>query len=397
MVSIKASLQRNTPVEVFQVRADVPAYWRMLSLSWNAEDENWEPDFTDPGQAVTADAILAAGSPGTEPLEQTFTVEADLGFPWLPAAYPPQQIAVTDTTVRYNGSTGTATLDDVLDAGDLYQVTSARVQPTPEQLAEVDFPTSSDLPETSLEGIPDDVAAGIQAIAEQWTAGAANDYERILAIQDHLNDDSVFTYDTDVPARGDSFTILQFLTETKRGFCQQFASAMAIMLRTLGFPTRIAEGYTPGQRDPSTGAWIVTTEELHAWVEVEFPTYGWLAFEPTPNRTNPIANEYQNPVVSCPPGTPGCPGRRGRRRDRRSRHDREPEPLARTAPEHRQARVPRCAELRVAPDRGRGRSGKAYPHRAHRPRAPRRGAGRGARGPARAGAPPSAPPAPGRR
>ena len=83
------------------------------------------------------------------------------------------------------------------------------------------------------------------------------------------------------------------------------------MLRTLGFPTRIAEGYTPGERDPNTGAWHVTTEDLHAWVEVEFPTYGWLAFEPTPNRTNPIANEYQNPVVSCPPGTPGCPGGEG--------------------------------------------------------------------------------------
>lgn len=306
LVSIKASLERNTPVEVFQVQSDVPAYWRMLSLSWDGE--NWVPDFTDPGDAVTADTILAAGTPGTEPLKQTFTVQADLGYPWLPAAYPPQQIDVSDTTVRYNGSTGTATLDGVLDAGDLYQVTSARVQPTPEQLAAVVFPPSTDLPATSLEGIPDDVAAGIRAIAEQWTEGAANDYEAILAIQDHLNDDSVFTYDTDVPARADSFTILQFLTETKRGFCQQFASAMAVMLRTLGFPTRIAEGYTPGERDPNTGAWHVTTKDLHAWVEVQFPSYGWLAFEPTPNRTNPIANEYQNPAVSCPPGTPGCPG-----------------------------------------------------------------------------------------
>ena len=141
LVSIKASLERNTPVEVFQVRSDVPAYWRMLSLSWNAENENWAPDFTDPGEAVTADTLLAAGSPGTEPLEQTFTVEADLGYPWLPAAYPPQQIDVTDTTVRYNASTGTATLDDLLDAGDLYQVTSARVQPTPEQLANGGVPT----------------------------------------------------------------------------------------------------------------------------------------------------------------------------------------------------------------------------------------------------------------
>ena len=304
LVSIKASLERSTPVEVFQVRADEPAYWRMLSLSWDGE--NWGPDPTDLGQAVSADTILAAGSPGAEPLEQTFTVEADLGYPWLPAAYPPQQIDVSDTTVRYNGTTGTATLDDLLDAGDLYRVTSARVQPTPEQLAAVVFPRPTGLPATSLEGIPDDVAAGIRAIAEQWTAGAANDYERILAIQDHLNDDSVFTYDTDVPARADSFTVLEFLTTTKRGFCQQFASAMAIMLRTLGIPTRLAEGYTPGERDPNTGAWHVTTEDLHAWVEVEFPTYGWLAFEPTPNRTNPIANEYQNPVVSCPPGTPGC-------------------------------------------------------------------------------------------
>ncbi len=309
LVSIKASLERSTPVEVFQVRSDEPAYWRMLALSWNGE--NWVPDFTDPGEAVTADTLLAAGSPGTEPLEQTFTVEADLGYPWLPAAYPAQQIDVTGTTVRYNASTGTATLDDVLDAGDLYQVTSARVQPTPEQLAAVVFPPSTDLPATSLEGIPDDVAAGIRAIAERWTEGATNDYERILAIQDHLNDDSVFTYDTDVPARADSFTILQFLTETKRGFCQQFASAMAVMLRTLGFPTRIAEGYTPGERDPNTGAWHVTTKDLHAWVEVQFPTYGWLAFEPTPNRTNPIANEYQNPVFSCPPGSSGCPGAEG--------------------------------------------------------------------------------------
>ena len=309
LVSIKAALQRSDPVEVFQVRSDAPAYWRMLSLSFDGD--RWLPDLTDQGQAVTASTVLAAGIAGTEPLDQTFTVAADLGFPWLPAAYPPQQIDVTDATVHYNGSTGTATLDDVLDAGDLYKVTSVRVQPSPEQLAAVVFPPMTNLPATSLEGIPTDVVAGIRTIAEQWTEGAANDYERILAIQDHLSDDTVFTYDETVPPRDDSFTILQFLTTTKRGFCQQFASAMAVMLRTLGYPTRLAEGYTPGERDPNTGAWHVTTKDLHAWVEVQFPSYGWLAFEPTPNRTNPIANEYQNPAVSCPPGTPGCPNAGG--------------------------------------------------------------------------------------
>ncbi len=65
----------------------------------------------------------------------------------------------------------------------------------------------------------------------------------------------------------------------------------------------------------------VTTSELHVWVEVLFPVYGWLAFEPTPNRTNPMANAYQNPSVSLPAGDRGMSGRSGRRwrRDTRRR------------------------------------------------------------------------------
>ena len=157
-------------------------------------------------------------------------------------AYPAQQIDVTDTTVRYNASTGTATLDDVLDAGALYQVASARVQPTPEQLGAVVFPRSIDLPGTSLEGIPDDVAAGLRAIAEQWTEGAANDYEAVLAdpgpSQRRLG---LHVRHGRPGARRLVPHSSQFLTETKRGFCQQFAVAMAMMLRTLGFPTRLAE------------------------------------------------------------------------------------------------------------------------------------------------------------
>jgi transglutaminase-like putative cysteine protease len=307
LVSIKASLTRKDPVEVFQVQADAPSYWRMLSLP-TFDGDTWRPDLTDLGGALTPDTILSSGTAGTEPIHQTFTISSDLGFRWLPVAYPPQQIDVPDTTVRYNSSNGTATLDGELDAGAEYQATSVRVQPTPEQLAALTFPPAAqNNPSTSLGDVPPDVVAGIRAIAEQWTEGAANDYERVLAIQDHLNDDTEFTYDKSVPARDDSYTLLEFLTSTKRGFCQQFASAMAVMLRTLGFPARLAEGFTPGHRDPDTGVYHVTTSEYHAWVEVLFPTYGWLAFEPTPGRTNPVANEYQHPSVSCPPGTPGCP------------------------------------------------------------------------------------------
>ncbi len=398
LVSIKASLERSTPVEVFQVRSDVPAYWRMLSLSWNPENENWVPDFTDPGEAVTADTLLAAGSPGTEPLEQTFTVG---GGPRVSMAARGLS-APADRCHRYDGPL------QRLDRHRHARRRARRRRPRtrsrppacnrrPSSWRAVVFPRSIDLPGTSLEGIPDDVAAGLRAIAEQWTEGAANDYERILAIQDHLNDDSVFTYDTDVPARADSFTILQFLTETKRGFCQQFASAMAMMLRTLGFPTRLAEGYTPGERDPDTGAWHVTTKELHAWVEVQFPTYGWLAFEPTPNRTNPIANEYQNPAVSCPPGTPGCPGGGGNGGVDAPGTTGTPSGLPgqlRNIARREFAGVPIIALPPVAAP---SEQERRVPTGLVALGAARVGAGRGARDPARAGAPPSTPPAQGRR
>ncbi len=134
LVSIKASLTRNEPVEVFQVRSDAPSYWRMLSLT-TFDGDTWHPDVTDPGEALSPDTILSAGTAGTDPLEQTFTISSDIGYPWLPVSYPPQQIDVPDSTVRYNSSNGTATLDDVLDAGAQYHVTSVRVQPTPAQLA----------------------------------------------------------------------------------------------------------------------------------------------------------------------------------------------------------------------------------------------------------------------
>jgi transglutaminase-like putative cysteine protease len=305
LVSIKATLTRKDPVEVFQVESDHASYWRMLSLP-NFDGTTWRPDVIDQGVPITSDTVLS-GVPGSQTMTQTFRVSSDLGFPWLPVGYPPREIDVADTSVRFNQVTGTATLDDALDAGAEYHVTSSIVQPTPDQLASVAFQPSGQNPAlTDLGNVPADMQTAIETIAEAWTAGARNDYERILAIQDHLNDTSVFTYDTSVAPRDDAYTLLRFLTTTKRGFCQQFASAMAVMLRTLGFPARVAEGFTQGQPDPDTGVFHVSTTELHSWVEVLFPTYGWLAFEPTPGRTNPLALEYQHPTPACPTGTPGC-------------------------------------------------------------------------------------------
>ena len=68
---------------------------------------------------------------------------------------------------------------------------------------------------------------------------------------------------------------------------------MAVLLRSLGIPTRVAVGFTSGAYDANAGLWRVTSQDAHAWVEVLFPGFGWLAFEPTPGRSNPVAG-YTN-------------------------------------------------------------------------------------------------------
>ena len=308
LVSIKASLTRKDPVEVFQVTSTVPSYWRMLALP-DFDGVTWKPDNTVEGTPVTPDTTLSPDAVGSGSIDQTFQVSSDLDLPWLPVAYPPQRVEVPGISVNFDAETGTAILDGNLDAGTVYRVSSVSIQPTPDQLASVVFPF---VPSARYTALPEDLPPGIREIALDWTAGATNDYERVLAIQDHLSDTSVFTYSQDVPARDDNFTLLDFLTRSRTGFCQQFSSAMAVMLRSLGIPARVAVGFTPGTFDPDTQTRHVTTKEAHSWVEVLFPTYGWLSFEPTPGRDNPIAAGYQHPAADCPTGAQGCdPGTSG--------------------------------------------------------------------------------------
>ncbi|MGH7685668.1 MAG: transglutaminase TgpA family protein, partial [Candidatus Dormibacteria bacterium] len=133
-------------------------------------------------------------------------------------------------------------------------------------------------------------AATIAALAAQWTAGATNPYDEATAIESHLRDPRFFQYTLSPPAvpRGD-WAIVYFLTESHRGYCQYFASAMGAMLRSLGIPTRLVNGYGPGSSQAVAGAkagtkqQVVTTSDAHTWVEAYFPGYGWIAFEPTPS------------------------------------------------------------------------------------------------------------------
>jgi hypothetical protein len=101
-----------------------------------------------------------------------------------------------------------------------------------------------------------------------------------VAVQDWLRANTV--YDLSVAREPEGVDAVDhFLFETRRGFCEHIASAMAVLLRAADVPTRIATGYGPGQRNPLTGYFEVRQSDAHAWVEVLLPGMGWMTFDPT--------------------------------------------------------------------------------------------------------------------
>jgi len=121
----------------------------------------------------------------------------------------------------------------------------------------------------------------LSTIAQQVAGRARTPYEAVLALEGWFRQRGGFTYD-EHPPRVSGPPLVAFVTRTKQGYCQHYAGAMALMLRTLGIPARVAVGFTSGAR--RDGKWVVTDHDAHAWVEAWFDGLGWVPFDPTPGR-----------------------------------------------------------------------------------------------------------------
>ncbi len=127
--------------------------------------------------------------------------------------------------------------------------------------------------------LPQGIEHDVYALAEQIVRGATSPYDAAIKIERHLMESYTYTTDMPYPPQGRDF-VSYFLLDAKKGYCSYFASAMAVLGRIAGLPTRYVEGYLVPSRDG--GETIVTGKNAHAWVEVYFDGVGWVTFNPTP-------------------------------------------------------------------------------------------------------------------
>ncbi|MBA3552240.1 MAG: transglutaminase domain-containing protein, partial [Actinobacteria bacterium] len=299
IVDIRPRLLEQPDVELFTVEADRGSYWRFVALD-EFNGDRWTSSNLDAERGLEVTGELPVSAVRRELadrlLRQQFQFTAAVQS-WLPAAYSPVRMGVSDEAVRLDPDTGSLVLPGGTFRGLTYWVTSLEFSPEPrilDTLGSLAVPGSERYTE-----LPGGLPTAIRALARDWVAGQPNPYRQVLAIQDRLKSEP-FRYEADAPVGSGSDDILNFLLETKAGYCEQFAGTMAVMLRTLGIPARVAVGTTQGTRDEESGVWHVTGKNAHAWVEVLFPQYGWLAFEPTPGRANPTADVYQSPTFQSP-------------------------------------------------------------------------------------------------
>ncbi len=203
----------------------------------------------------------------------------DASLSFLPVPYPATKVKVSGKWV-VNDETGMVFGFNNSLSGLSYTVTSQDVEPTAQQLAQAAAPPAAIANQYLT--VPA-AFKPLTALADKVTKDASNPYAKAVALQNWFTDTGKFTYSLKVNEPVDATGLTHFLTVSRKGYCQQFAFAMAVLARLLDIPSRVAVGFTPGTATGVANTFQVKTSDAHAWPELYFQGLGWLRFEPTPS------------------------------------------------------------------------------------------------------------------
>lgn len=286
-LDMRRNLLGQSTKELMRVSsATTPEYVRLAALD-SLSTSGWDVSSRGP-KTEDIDGILPAPR-GVDPevvrATSTFdvTITDNFASRWLPTIYWPTSIgeAKGDWLIDAEQLDVVAEDDETNATGMEYRLNVAQPYPTPKQFRQAGGRVPGVL--DPLVEVPDSMPQVVSERAHQLTRGLDSPFEKAVALQDWFRSTGDFTYTLEPDDSGNGMeTIESFLTDEREGYCEQFASAMAMMARSLGIPARVAVGFLSGDRVDDT--YIFRGTDMHAWPELYLDGVGWVQFEPTPGQ-----------------------------------------------------------------------------------------------------------------
>jgi Transglutaminase-like superfamily/TgpA N-terminal domain len=303
---------------VLQVTSSKEMYWRAATLDTFAVD-HWQfsPTF---GPVATSTGGFLDVPPQDLPINETVghnNVDVKvkvlgLADNHLIGAGQPVRWALPGGTESLLDADGTVTTLNDVARDTTYSLTTYDANPQPSDLNKAKGP----FPRVIRDGImvanqqipawPQQLPAGVQVLdepfmrasAQAWArskaARATDEYEAVIAVENYFRS-APFKYTLTPHLPQDLPALAGFMLKAHAGYCQMFSGAMALVLRLHGIPARVAVGFTPGKLQGSD-TYVVNDRDAHAWVEVYFPNWGWIPFEPTPGSHLPTDTSSSSPA-----------------------------------------------------------------------------------------------------
>ena len=317
-----------------------PLYLRSTTLE-DFSGTRWAPDTRENDRQRGVEDMAAAPAP--DPAIPTDTVRTVISSPsyaspWLLAPYAPSAVSGLEGSWTWDPATMTVLSGSGnSDPRSGYEVLSEAPIITSEALSGIP-PAAADAVDPVFTDLPGDLPQIIRDTAQEAVGDAQGPYAQALALQSFLRGQE-FDYSLEAPVEGgydgNGIDVLARFLEQRSGYCIHFASAMAVMAREMGIPSRMGLGYAPGRATGSTvpgpdgtelDEYAVDARDAHAWPELYFEGAGWVRFEPTPSRgvvpsysverqqnaasaaqTDADPRELQNPVPpALPTSSPGA-------------------------------------------------------------------------------------------
>lgn len=289
----------STPPEALQFPR---LYWRGRVYD-RFENGRWQttPTENQPFSPLV-DRFKIADSEKRVILPITFTVAAR-GQSMLYMAAPFEWVSRPGTAKVFNNSDGSQDVvvvfaDPYFESGETYQANAALNNPFIEELraAGQDYP---DWVNERYLQLPDNFSPRLRAVAEEATADKTTSYDKAAALTDYLRKNVAYKTELVFPL-GITDPLEYAILDLKQGFCNYFATAETLMLRSVGIPARLAVGYAQGEPNVSKDTYTVRGRDAHAWPEVYFPGSGWVEFEPTGNQA-PLVRSFEKAQATPTP------------------------------------------------------------------------------------------------